>query len=69
MTPIQKAVEIAGGQASLARSISVSASFVNQLVLGKRPVPPTLCLPIEQAVEGKITRAQLRPDVFGTEAA
>lgn len=69
MTPIQRAVEIAGGQASLARLLNKSASFVNQLVAGKRPVPAKLCPAIEQAVDGQVTREELRPDVFSDKAA
>jgi DNA-binding transcriptional regulator YdaS (Cro superfamily) len=69
MTPIQRAVDLAGGQASLARSINTSASFVNQLVTGRRPVPATLCKSIEQAVGGRVTSEELRPDVFGMKAA
>jgi len=65
MAPIEKAVELAGGQASLARQINVSASFVSQLVNKQRQIPPTLCAPIERAVGGGVTREELRPDVFG----
>lgn len=69
MSPIERAVEIAGGQASLARLINKSASFVNQLVTGRRPVPPALCGDIEAAVDNQVTREDLRPDVFGPKAA
>jgi hypothetical protein len=30
-----------------------------------RPVPPEICPKIEEATEGKITRHDLRPDLFG----
>lgn len=65
MTPIQQAVEIAGGQASLARMLGVSGSFVSQLVAGHRPVPAKKCAAIEKATG--ITREELRPDIFGEE--
>lgn len=69
MSPISRAVEIAGGQASLAKLVDKSASFINQLVTGRRPVPPALCSAIERAVGGQVTRKELRPDIFGEEAA
>lgn len=69
MSPIQRAVELAGGQAELARRINKSASFVNQLVNNKRPVPPLLCAHIERAVDGQVTREELRPDIFDSQAA
>jgi hypothetical protein len=28
-------------------------------------IPPARCLPVEQALDGVVTRYQLRPDVFG----
>lgn len=64
MPAIQNAVEILGSQSALAASIGVSPSFVNQLVNGLRPVPPKLCRRIEVATAGKVTRKQLRPDIF-----
>lgn len=69
MSPIEKAVVIAGGQAALARKIGKTPSFVSQLVSGRRPVPPALCGLIEAAVGRKVSREELRPDVFGEVAA
>lgn len=69
MSPIEKAVVEAGGQTSLANAIGVSPSFVNQWLTGARPVPATRCRAIEDATGGKITRAELRPDVFGEATA
>lgn len=65
MEAIKKAVAEAGGQTSLANAIGVSPSFVNQWVNGSRPVPATRCRAIESATEGRVTCADLRPDVFG----
>ena len=64
MQAIEKAVAAAGGQTSLANAIGVSPSFVNQWVNGSRPVPATRCRAIERAAGGKVTCAELRPDVF-----
>lgn len=65
MTPIQKAVEIAGGQNRLAEQIGVSHSFINQCLKGVRPIPAIRCRDIEIATGGEVTRAQLRPDIYG----
>jgi len=66
MKPIDRAVDIVpGGQAELARSISVTPQALNQWVKGIRPVPAKHCIAIELATNGAVTRYQLRADVFG----
>lgn len=65
MEPVRKAVKIVGTQARLAALVGVTPQFVHQWVCGKRPVPANLCGRIERATEGRVTRAQLRPDIFG----
>jgi len=69
MEAIEKAVEIVGGQTNLANAIGVSPSFVNQWLSGQRPVPATRCRGIELATGGRVTCANLRPDVFGESSA
>lgn len=65
MTAIQRACEILGGQVALARALGVTPQFVNQLVRANRSVPAHHCRTIEDATDGRVTRYQLRPDVFG----
>ncbi|WP_329867198.1 transcriptional regulator [Stenotrophomonas hibiscicola] len=68
MNHIAAAVEKAGtGQAGLARLLGVSPQAVNQWVNGNRPVPPRHVLAIEKATG--VSRHELRPDVFGPDAA
>lgn len=63
---IERAIDAAGGsQSELARRIGCSAVFAHQMLHGLRSVPARLCLPIEQATNGAVTRYELRPDVFG----
>ena len=69
MNPIEKAVQLAGGQTSLAKAIGVSPSFVSQWLSGARPVPAARCRAIEAATDGQVTSVDLRPDVFGEVAA
>lgn len=69
MSPIRKAVEILGGTTDLAKAVGVNPSFVSQWLNGTRPVPATRCRAIEIATDGKVTREDLRPDVFADAAA
>jgi len=69
MTAIEKAVSQLGGQAKLAEAIGTTQSFVSQWVTGRRPIPATWCRAIERATGGEVTRADLRPDVFGEAVA
>lgn len=73
---LSKAVEIVGGQLSLAKAIrhripgcKVTQAFVWKWLNSKSDkdqVPPAeYCRAIEAATGGKITRYDLRPDVFG----
>lgn len=62
---IEKAVDVAGSQTSLARAIGCTSVFVHEMLHGKKKVSSRLCIPIENAVNGAVTRYDLRPDVFG----
>lgn len=67
MEPIERAVQIVGGQTKLARHIGgpvKQAHVWNWLHKGTR-VPAEHCLAIERATGGAVTRYALRPDVFG----
>lgn len=70
MRAIERAVQVVGGQAALAREITARAAkitpqAVHQWATGERPVPAHHCLAIETATAGAVTRYELRPDVFG----
>lgn len=65
MSAIERALKCFKSQEEFASKIGRSQSFVSQMLSGMRPVPPVLCIPIEEATEGKVTRYDLRPDVFG----
>lgn len=66
-----EAVEIAGGQSALARLATPFAkreitqkdvwSWINR----SKRVPPDCAIPVEMAVEGRVTRYRLRLDIFG----
>lgn len=62
---LQKAVDLAGGQSSLAKAIGVKQQHVwNWLNRDGKPAAEHV-LAIEAATDGAVTRYELRPDVFG----
>ena len=63
--PISIAVSVVGSQAALATILDVPAALVWQWVNDRRPVAARHCIPIEAATGGRVTRYDLRPDVFG----
>lgn len=68
-----QAVEILGGQAQLARAMSeqagraISQQWLWSVLRRNKPVPAEFCLPAEAATSGKVTRHQLRPDLYPAE--
>ncbi len=59
---IQRASEIAGGKAALARQVGVKPPTVQQWASGTRPVAIERCVAIEMATKGAVTRKDLRPN-------
>lgn len=66
---LEKAIEICGGQAGLARKIGRKQQNVAYWLKARKGVPAEVAAAIEEAVEAQVTRDQLRPDVFGDRAA
>lgn len=64
-TPFKRATEILGPLSTIADLCGVTSSAVQQWGLPNRRVPAEHCVKIEQATGGKVTRYELRPDVFG----
>lgn len=71
MKPIEVAVKLVGGQKALASKIAypdgkkVQQGHVWNWIHRGTPVTDKLCIPIEEATAGAVTRYDLRPDVFG----
>ena len=61
-TPLQKAIEFANGQTELASKVGVTKQAVNQWLT--KGVPAIRVIQIEKAVGGKVTRYELRPDLY-----
>lgn len=70
MHPLARAIKASGlTQEKFAEAIGKRQSYVSMLLHRTtkkgRPVPAEICPAIEQATAGKVTRYDLRPDVFG----
>lgn len=67
MSAIQKACELVGGQSKLAFALGITPQAIHQLVV-KGHVPAERVLEIEKATGGRVTRHQLRPDLYPEDA-
>lgn len=60
-----QAIEIAGSKAAIARHLGITPQTMTRW----RRVPAHHVMAVVELVEGQVTPRQLRPDVFGPEAA
>ena len=65
MSPIEKAIELAGGTSALAKLIGVNSPQVVSNWVARKRVPPKYCAAVERATEGQVTRQDLRPELWG----
>ena len=56
-------------QGALAKVVGRTPQAVSEIVRQGKKVPAEWCLPIEEATGGKITRHDLRPDLYPHEGA
>lgn len=61
-SPIERAVQYAGGISALATLIGVRPPTVHEWKTGVRPVPIKRCVGINKATNGAITLQELRPN-------
>lgn len=66
--PLARAIAILGNQTKLAEAVGRKQQSVNEVVRRGSRVPAEWCPLIEKATGGKVTRHQLRPDLFGNMA-
>ena len=65
-TALLRAIETVGSQAKLAATIGRTQPDISKwLHRDKQGVPAEVCIAIERATRGRVTRYELRPDVFG----
>lgn len=61
---LMECVEILGTQSALAKKIGVTPATVSNVIQQNNRVPAHWCLAVEDAVERRVTRHQLRPDLY-----
>lgn len=61
---IQRVVQTVGSQTKLARKLGVTPQAVQRWCSGGQIVPVARAIQIEHVLNGKITRVDLRPDIF-----
>lgn len=62
---IEKAIDhFHGSRSALCKAIGMTPQFLSQVCTGKRPLPPRYAVLIEEVTGGKITAAELLPEVF-----
>lgn len=72
---LQRAVDLAGGQTPLAEKLSelmdrpIRQAHVWNWLHRDRRIPGEVCIPIERATGGRVTRSELRPDLYPQEHA
>ncbi len=66
---IQRAISLAGSQSKLAEQLDISQQNVSRLMTRAKRVPAELAVAIEKVTEGKVSRSDLRPDLFDERAA
>lgn len=64
MEALNRAIELVGGVGQLAERLATAQSTVSNWRARQR-VPAKRCREIERVTEGRVTRYELRPDVFG----
>lgn len=61
---LEKAIKVAGSQSALARAIGVRQCHIWNWLNRNKKVPASQVLKIEEALQGKVTRFELRPDIY-----
>ena len=65
LKPLERAIEFAGGQSALARALGIHQTSVwGWLKERKGVVPAKFVEAVSEAVDGKVTPQELRPDLF-----
>jgi DNA-binding transcriptional regulator YdaS (Cro superfamily) len=54
-----------GSKTKLAKTVNVSKTWLALVINGHRIPSAELSVDIERATKGKVTRKELRPDIFG----
>jgi len=63
-TPLERAIELVGGQSALATLCGVKQGHVWHWLRRAKRVPAERIFAIEKATNGAVTHQELRPDLF-----
>lgn len=66
-TPLDRACAALGSQQALANALGIRSPSISDWRRSR--IPAERCVEIELATKGAVTRAELRPDVFGPPVA
>lgn len=69
MDALNRAKTILGSQKAVADAIGIKQPSVNRVLRNFSRVPAEWCLPLERATKGKVTRHELRPDLYPKDEA
>jgi DNA-binding transcriptional regulator YdaS (Cro superfamily) len=62
---VQKAIKILGSQTALAKALGISQQGISYLLRHTSKPTAEMAKRIEKVTKGKVTRSQLRPDLYG----
>lgn len=68
-TPLERAIAVVGTQAALAKKLGVKPQHVWNWLNRDKKVPAEQVIPIEEATDGKVSRHELRSDLYPRVAA
>lgn len=54
-----------GSKVELAKKLGITKTWMSQLISGREKCSPSMAVKIEQMTDGVVTRADMRPDLFG----
>lgn len=64
---LRRAKDLLGSEAAVADAVGVKQPSVNYILNDGKKVPAEWCLALERATTGKVTRHDLRPDLYPVE--
>lgn len=62
---IERAVEVHGSQVKLAKEAGCSQQYISWLLKDADQISAEMAIAFERATAGKVSRHDLRPDIFG----
>lgn len=64
LKPLKEAIAIMGGQVKFAKKLGLAQQTISAWVTTFKRAPAKHAISIEKMTKGKVTRHQLRPDIY-----